>query len=822
VEMEMAVVPLEILEAKMISIPMDDVIQCFDSLMQTNKYARVVVYPTIKKATIWTANPVASREAAVANGAKNNSSYANFRNNEEKAMLESYLDLCNENAFEEADRVLEGVLESQIQRLKHYVGQYNHVLCLERNNGIPHADIEMNFSYEKHKEVLQKVFDHYENNRLPYYNFEIRTTNQDDAFLSCCQSRPGMWIDFQAKADISHEFFYEMTSMLKQFGYRKHWAKGMDNSDPRYVIEQFPDIAKFIEAVKFIDPTGKFRNEEGELWFQALDIFSQDCNERKTITDAAQALACSNDETHRILTKDCYEKKIVSNVARVRGGGKDTFRKSVTNVAQVWAESQDIIQIIMNKNSHLKRSLTKIDSSMSVIQTLDESETEVEGVPEEVVKKESAMVEEPNNDCLEPLPATDKHTSLSPHIESAPASTSRNPVPVVMISDPGQDLDDEMMFIMSSHLHALGLISVRGVIANLHPSLARARLTRGTFDLLGLRHVPVGIGTDGGDNSGNHSSKQFESTSSSYIIKEDDEEAMETLEPGHELLQRLYQAAPDIEYVDTVEVGTNGESVKREIKGGLTIVVTSSFKDISIFVRDNPKVFASKTREVVVMGGCEPVLATNGDECEPDSANNNTFDQEASAHFYSTCQQMNVTLTVVSRHSAYAAKMPRSVYDDLAITGSAIGLRLRNSQRAGIDQLWQRASSADPSVRKGLPPRCNREWFINTFCGGNDDPKRSEEDSVWDLVTGFMQYDTLALLASVPGVREALFDPTVLPPLSHGIQGDKNSTVDAFDTGTRNLIGVSALEHGLKEPSLIVQLLKTGYQQGLLRNHNVE
>ena len=42
---------------------------------------------------------------------------------------------------------------------------------------------------------------------------------------------------------------------------------------------------------------------------------------------------------------------------------------------------------------------------------------------------------------------------------------------------------------------------------------------------------------------------------------------------------------------------------------------------------------ASKTREVVVMGGCEPILttdATEGDddnnECKPDSANNNTFD----------------------------------------------------------------------------------------------------------------------------------------------------------------------------------------------------
>jgi len=275
---------------------------------------------------------------------------------------------------------------------------------------------------------------------------------------------------------------------------------------------------------------------------------------------------------------------------------------------------------------------------------------------------------------------------------------------------------------------------------------------------------------------------------------------------------------------------------KREIKGGLTIVITSSLKDMSIFVRDNPTAFASKTREVVVMGGCKPILSSDSNddsyeccECEPDSANNNTFDPQASDHFYSTCQRMNITLTVVSRHSAYAAKMPRSVYDDLASTGSPIGLRLRISQCAGIDQLWRRANTTDPDVRKGLPARCDRRWFIDTFCcGGNDDdiPSRMGEDSIWDAVTGFMQYDTIALLASIPGVREVLFDPMVLPPLcsnSNVSRGGKNNngtgTLRAFDVGTRNLIGISEEEHGLKEPSLLVQLLKTGYRRGLLCNN---
>eukprot|EP00985_Skeletonema_marinoi_P023994 scaffold16348_cov126-Skeletonema_marinoi.AAC.1 len=364
-------------------------------------------------------------------------------------------------------------------------------------------------------------------------------------------------------------------------------------------------------------------------------------------------------------------------------------------------------------------------------------------------------------------------------------------VPIVLISDPGQDLDDEMMFIMARYLVSLDLISLKGVVANLSPSFARARLTRGTLDLLGLHRVPVGIGTDGGDTKGKHSSDQFEETAASYIAQEDGE-AARTLESGHRLLQRLYEEAADIEYIKDYDKDGNGnyqtinKDANRVIKGGLTLVITSSMKDAAIFVRDNPSLFASKTREVVVMGGCKPIpppdshISTGSGknsywaklkkmECEPDSANNNTFDTAASEFLYSQCQKMNITFTVVTRFAAYAAKMPRSVYDDLALTGSSIGWRLRNSQRSSIDQLWQRACSEDKAIRAGLPPRCDRKWFIDTFCGGDDDESRCCADTAWDLVTGFMQYDTLALLAAVPVVREKHFDPVVLPPLDNSV-----------------------------------------------------
>lgn len=552
------------------------------------------------------------------------------------------------------------------------------------------------------------------------------------------------------------------------------------------------------------------------------------------------------------------------------------------------------------------------------------------------------MTKEPTDKTL--LPKRRSSGSSSDSESSYGDPNKHEPVPIVLISDPGQDLDDEMMFIMARHLVSKNLIELKGVVANLYPSFARARLARGTLDLLGLHKVPVGIGSDGGDSKGNYSSDQFESTASSYIISEDGE-AARGLESGNRLLQRLYDEAKPIQYFDAKfeddkDEGSNcavNSKEKREeqettqqkkvMRGGLVLVITSSMKDAAIFVRDNPLLFASKTREVIVMGGCKSLdsevlakvtearkIQNEGDlydptssvwlqlaktECHADSAHNNVFDAAASEYLYSQCQRANVTLTVVSRYAAYAAKMPRSVYDDIALTGSSIGWRLRNSQRSSIDQLWKRACSDDPNVRLGLPSRCDRKWFIDTFCGGDDDESRCSEDTAWDLVTGFMQYDTLALLAAVPGVREQYFDPLVLPPLrddkttnsfingvkprvdnARGIdRGNDEATVKTkgrasesnhirsaiyrrtsdpgpgyisraraqaekdnseieflkslsplepqvvptpYAKGTRNIIGISEIEHNLKDSALLIDLLKCGYRQGILCDHHTQ
>ena len=158
------------------------------------------------------------------------------------------------------------------------------------------------------------------------------------------------------------------------------------------------------------------------------------------------------------------------------------------------------------------------------------------------------------------------------------------PVPLVLVSDPGQDLDDEMSYIMLRYLVKKGLVELRGIICTLAPAFDRARLCRGTLDLLGLHDCPVGIGTDGGDQEGLHTAKCFAESASSYMPAAASE-SCSTLTPGRGLLYRLYcEAEPK----------------------SLTLAIIASLKDAALFLRDHEALFVEKTKEVRHLLCAEP------------------------------------------------------------------------------------------------------------------------------------------------------------------------------------------------------------------------
>lgn len=94
-----------------------------------------------------------------------------------------------------------------------------------------------------------------------------------------------------------------------------------------------------------------------------------------------------------------------------------------------------------------------------------------------------------------------------------------------------------MAMILMRSLQDNGFVDCKGAVANLAPSRARARLVRGTLNVLGLGEVPVATGTDGGFTK---YSASFEQTSRDYIASDD---GAYCVMQGIDLLKQLYQSA---------------------------------------------------------------------------------------------------------------------------------------------------------------------------------------------------------------------------------------------------------------------------------------
>ena len=344
------------------------------------------------------------------------------------------------------------------------------------------------------------------------------------------------------------------------------------------------------------------------------------------------------------------------------------------------------------------------------------------------------------------------------------ANTPPTPHKMLVVSDIGRDQDDETTLVALAQLAANDQVSLEGLVANLQPSDMRARLAKGVLKSLDLDEVPVAIGSAAGQTDLKPHAHEFEA---SYLA-----EAGEVESDGQALLKRKLEGAGDKE---------------------TTLLLISGMTDGYELIHNNPELAQHKLDRVVIMGGvtCDKDQVVRDDQgyLTPDSANNNTFDMPAAQGLYRELQELQIPMTVVTKTAAYAAAVGKQFYDDLGDTGHVVGQRLRDNQKDSLDGLWHRVNlPADDPERGGLPPRCDRGWFLNTFCSGqgqNVDAK----NSIWGQVTQLNLYDAVAMLAAA-GSDNHLFAPTRVEVngTEHqiiGISKDVTGVADASGVATR-------------------------------------
>lgn len=369
---------------------------------------------------------------------------------------------------------------------------------------------------------------------------------------------------------------------------------------------------------------------------------------------------------------------------------------------------------------------------------------------------------------------------------------------LIFYTDPGKYPDDENAFALAGALTRSGLINILAAVATLTPARPRARLTKGTLNLVGLGHVPVGVGSDCGVPDTGQSDHEF--TGISYL-------------------------ADDSQLVDGQRLVVETLSSDKVAPGSVTLLAIAGLTDPARLLQDHQELFKSKIKRVVIMGGVQTappsvvrkflsrliprkfipgydrvqVRLDLSSRMVPDTASNNMMDPESSQYFYRTLQELGIPLTILSREAGNAAPVPRSHYDALAATGNPVGVKLRETQERIMQAVWERANmTVDDPRREGLPARCDRQWFLDSYCGGGTTDRKAGEP-VWDLVKHFGMPDPMSLMVCVPELVERFFAPHIV----------RVAGVD------HQVIGVSASKRCVRDPKAVVAFLTSQIVAGL-------
>ena len=450
------------------------------------------------------------------------------------------------------------------------------------------------------------------------------------------------------------------------------------------------------------------------------------------------------------------------------------------------------------------------------------------------------------------------------------------PTPCIIITSPGRGQGSEMVMVLAKAMVDLGLLELKAVIANLAPCRERARLVRGSLDVLNLRHVPTGVGIDRNAEAAVQYAAALERraaaeeearaaleaaavTVEAAVSGEDVGAAAAHHHHNHRgrggLFSSVSSAAeppplpplppkpPKVKSAEfNIQVKAQGydylrreadrsdgralllETFEAAAPASLAVLCITALTDLADLVKHHRALFAAKAKRVVMMGGVDedslsprnamshvPLASTEkrrrfsfandrdqeGDEkgadhLRPDqSAQNNQYDWEASTFVFTACQELGVQLVVLTRSAAYACPVPAFIYDELAVIGHPIALRLRSTQEQSITGLWRRASlPAGHPNRLGLPDRCDRSWFAKSFCGGADLSEiPADVESIWSQITAFNMYDPLALLLVDPRTSKAFFEPE-----AKVVDGVEHLVVGVEKEGPRKSTGVSDVQ----------------------------
>jgi tetratricopeptide (TPR) repeat protein len=305
-----------------------------------------------------------------------------------------------------------------------------------------------------------------------------------------------------------------------------------------------------------------------------------------------------------------------------------------------------------------------------------------------------------------------------------PISFESSKTHVVVCADFGHRSSDEYMLCCASSLQRMGILKLVSVVAVSPPQVAQANIAREALDSLLLSNVPVAYGTS--------SMSESRTANDAMLSADNGAHSAHMSNTGAELLRQVLLKMPE---------------------KSLVIMCTACFDGVSEVIDTHRDLFASKVKEVVIIGSVKPVRKRVF--IEPEDFGVDKEDAFAK-NVYSACQELDIPTVTLFKNVARGFPFSSTLVDALALSNHMVSTKIQQAEEMHMNSVWEVIKQLKSETSYFSPNNVDIKRFHKYSLGG-EPPTAGHQHNIWPSIKSINLELVFGLLCCISTYQNAHF-----------------------------------------------------------------
>jgi len=291
---------------------------------------------------------------------------------------------------------------------------------------------------------------------------------------------------------------------------------------------------------------------------------------------------------------------------------------------------------------------------------------------------------------------------------------------VIICADIGHRPSDEYMLSAAASLQKMGILKLVSVVSS--SQVTRANIARRALDSVQLANVPVA----------------FSEVSTSYT-----EVNTVPFNLDHE------KQSP---HVDNMGVELITRVLLQAKEKSLVILGTACLGAISSVIQSNRSLFASKVKQVILIGSAKATKRRSRCLVLDDLDKNDVFTRNV----YQSCQDLEIPTVLLLKHISRGFPFSSALVDDLTTSNHLLSTQVKQSEEMQMNKIWESIKQFKQETKNSRAQNCPKiKAFYKYTLGGKN--LSTDQHNIWPWITSVNLELVLGLLSCIPMYQDAHF-----------------------------------------------------------------